>query len=308
MDTDYQFPNKDNYFVNNFHVKAHKKENLEIFPTICCWTDLLGFGKPFKESNWKPNKMQWGKILNRLREVSKILSQTDCSFPDYNFCLFLNDGIIRNFDFGKLIYQNSINSENALYSLSFWLRSCVIFHNLLKKTELENNYPGPRTIIASGERGLYSYENIYFDDLVLNYTKASQGGLSNAARLINNPIIISNPKQLQMNTAFSKAYIIDDNASKFGMKDSTIYIENDVLNLIKSCISKDNMDLALHLDEQQDHIIFGIPDQTDTSYILGFKLKKPAVHFDYNEIRDDIYQLLSFYPWDEDKNFELEIL
>jgi len=39
---------------------------------VCAWSDLLGFGTPFKESAWQPSKHQWSAIANRLQKAYAI--------------------------------------------------------------------------------------------------------------------------------------------------------------------------------------------------------------------------------------------
>ena len=47
----------------------------------------------------------------------------------------------------------------------------------------------------------------------MNYSKPQGAELSDLAQKVGNPVVIYNPKELQMNTAFSKAFLLDEGGS-----------------------------------------------------------------------------------------------
>ena len=52
------------------------------------------------------------------------------------------------------------------------------------------------------------------------------------ANSVGNPIVIYNPKEMQMNTAFSKAYILESGGGKAGLPGNYMYIDKSVIDAI----------------------------------------------------------------------------
>lgn len=129
--------------------------------------------------------------------------------------LLLNDGMVRS-----LIWEDSSTSVD----LGMWLYSAVFAHNAVVATEPESGSPGVRTVISSGWAAEHSFGEVRVDDLVYDYTRKS-AGMSVLARQTGNPVLVSNPPQLQLNTAFSRAFLLDEAGSKHGIAGAALYVD-----------------------------------------------------------------------------------
>src|SRR5690606_33901691 len=141
------------------------------------------------------------------------------------FSLILNDGIIRSY-----LMDNGIDHNQML---GYWFRSCVFFHNDALENDSAKKLPGIRTVIAAGEKAIHNWDDLKLSDFVFNYTKVDPSGLSSIELSGNNPTILLNPNPLQMNTAFSKAFIIDEAGSKHGVGGSNFYVDESLVDLLK---------------------------------------------------------------------------
>ncbi|HZE69011.1 MAG TPA: hypothetical protein VE135_05710 [Pyrinomonadaceae bacterium] len=77
--------------------------------------------------------------------------------------LILNDGVVRT----------KIFDEHEFFCAYFalWFRGVVWAHLDVNEHEKKNGFPGTRTIVTAGERAHYGFDEIRFDDLILNYTR-----------------------------------------------------------------------------------------------------------------------------------------
>jgi len=286
-------------YISELDRKLKNIPNPKIVPSICCWSDLLGFGSKFTECNWILNSKQWREVINRLVRIQSILAKN--LQPPYEYSLILNDGVVRSY-----IMNNGIDH---IQMLSLWIRSCVFFHNDALEEETTNKLPGIRTIIAAGEKALHNWEDIKLSDFVFNYTKVHHSGLSSFELSGNNPTVLFNPKPLQMNTAFSKAFIIDEAGSRHGVGGSYFYVDESFIKLLK--ILSDNVDFCNGYiwEEKQDRVLFAIPKESyPHEYHLGFELQLPAISVETKALKTNVYKALSFYPHDEDpRDFKIEI-
>jgi len=268
------------------------KNDFKLLDCICSWSDLLGFGNSFKESNWEPSREQWFNILSRLIDVSMLLLYGE-KFP-WEHILVLNDGIVRNADMNSL--NESMFADSPLLSLSLWFRSIIFFHKNINNNEKQNNLPGIRTVITKGTRVYYSYEVISLDDLVIK-PKDKKNLISKFAELHGNPTLVSNNKQLQMNTAFSKAFLINESGSSAKVSGSKIFIEKNVFEYIKKFVIHNYLSGKI-IDNYKDGL-FAVKRQDEDSYIFGFELGK-MINYNDHGIKTILYPIKAFYPHDED--------
>lgn len=172
--------------------------------------------------------------------------------------------------------------------------------------EQKKGFPGARTVVAGGERLLHNWDKFTSADLLYRF-EGREKGKGSAYYEHDKHIIMENPLPLQMNTAFSKAYILDDGGGKKGLPGSNFYIEQNTLDLIKhySEIYHDHCSSYIW-NENDDNILFTIPKKgNEELFHLGFELSKP-IAFDYKGLATVVYRLNKFYPWDEDpKEFSI---
>ena len=278
-------------FINNLEKKISEMPEGSVIPTICSWSDLLGFSVPYVKSNWKPDKEEYKNIAERLRSM-QILCARNLNAHDENV-IVSNDAIMRNLNFEQINHADFI---------SMWFRSVVFFHMAVNTWEKEHGYPGMRTVIAGGERLIHTFDDVRMEDYVLNYTKKDPNGPSSFPDEWRNRIVMYSPPAFQMNTAFSKSYILDSLGSKHGLQGANIYVDESVLE----CLTH----IAAHFGVKQDQIVrektetgvrFSIVNPESGWYHLGFELSDPFPVAS-PRITTNVYKLLSFYPWDEDPN------
>ncbi len=277
--------------VSNLTVKIGHPPKLHASKCFCMWSDLLGFSNMFTSTNWDLEEAQMEAIYNRLESAhSSVLFYS--SPTERN--LILNDGIAKVFHpLPKHVDPNNI------MSISMFLRTCVELHMSINETEYENKYPGCRSVIAFGDNINYLADEVRLDDYVLNYTKPKDSDISDYARKNNNPVIIYNPKELQMNTAFSKAYIIESGGSKAGLPGNYMYIDDSVIQAIDN-YAKDKGYHPVWI-EDEDGLKYFVPRRKGefSDVVLGFcfdLIRITPTNISYNTT---VYKLLRFYPWDE---------
>ena len=69
--------------------------------------------------------------------------------------------------------------------------------------------------------------------MLLNYSRPDPADLGTLAKKHANPIVVYNPEPFQMNTAFSKSYILDSLGSSYGIRGNKFYIEHAVIDFMK---------------------------------------------------------------------------
>lgn len=183
---------------------------------IASWTDICGFGSMLENSNWDLEKLQQANIIKLLNEFSSIagrplLVNID-PFPNDKI-IILNDGIARTVD---LKHIDKLNS----YQFLIFLRDLITTHYLLLKVTKDYSL-GIRTIVAGGQRIQYSPEKttghsaLYYDN----------DKISDFGKKLLETTFVYNPIEFQMNTAFAKAFTIDNLGTKNGIKINGFYIE-----------------------------------------------------------------------------------
>lgn len=284
----------DDIYTTNLEKKLENPPELAIFDAFCIWTDLLGFGSQFYESNWHPSRKQWEKIRNRLLNAHTIAIRESSTNERL---LILNDGIARVTG----LVENPFMTY--LLQLSIFIRGGVLTHLRIKESEKEEGYPGARTVIAAGKGALYMAEEINVDDFFYNYTKPDPKGLSRSAQEYGNPAVVYNPMALQMNTAFSKAYILESGGKKAGLPGCGMYVDDSFIQLIKQLANQEEDGYLW--EENEDFIEFTVPRKAtegraykEEDVVIGFRLSKPITP-EGVPWKTTVYRILRYYPWDE---------
>lgn len=276
---------------SNLTIKIGNPPSLTVRKCFCMWSDLLGFGSLFEEKNWNLDVEQCRKIYDRLETAhSAVLYYS--SPQERN--LILNDGIAKVYH----PYTKKIGPNNIL-SISLFFRSCVELHMSISKAEHDIGYPGCRSVIAFGDNIEYLADEIRLDDYILNYSKPQGSDLSELAKKTGNPVVVYNPKELQMNTAFSKAYMIEAGGTRSGIPGNYMYIDQSVLDGI-ALYAKDSGYVPLQIKDK-DGIKFFVPYKEGnlSEVIIGFCFDKEVIVPSDIRYRTKVYKLLRYYPWDE---------
>jgi len=260
----------------------------KLVPALCSWSDLLGFGSLVSQNNWSPNEEQWRKIAKRLRDAQAFGIQ---SVGPREYMFVSNDGFIRNIDLSRELGHIQI--------LSLWLRGIVWYHISVNSNEKANNSPGTRTVIAGGNRLLHNWDKFTQADLFYDFEGRDMGPQSTYARANAIPIM-ENPLPLQMNTAFSKAYILDDGGTKAGLPGNRLYIEKTAIDMINHLAQIYSEHCGKPIwEERKNGFFYAIPYPDNSAYQLGFELSQP-IDFDHRGLKTIVYEARKFYIYDMD--------
>lgn len=294
MDFSKLFKGAKKEFGSNLTMKIGHPPKMKSSSCFCLWSDLLGFSKIFVEANWELNKSQMEKIYSRLEAAHS--SALYYSTP-FERNLILNDGIAKVFH-----PKSKVEDKNNILSISIFLRSCVELHMSINETEHENGFPGIRTVLAFGENIEYLTEEVRFDDYVWNYSKPKGSEISSLANSVGNPIVIYNPKEMQMNTAFSKAYILESGGGKAGLPGNYMYIDKSVIDAIdKYAIDKGYHPIWQVNGDMMNYFVPYVNGDL-SRVVLGFSFDKNVIHSQGIIYETEVYKLLRYYPWDEYTN------
>lgn len=178
----------------------------EIMDCVCCWYDLLGFGAPFINAKWNLHNKEAECSIKRVIGEADYFSGFYSS--SYAKKLHINDGIISNYDVDR-------NVPDSLKGLLLFLEAILTDFDALNTVDQRNGFPGVRGVITLGQRVVYDTTNI--------------------SHLINTDTdMCYHPREFQMNTAFSKAFIVEESGSRAGIVGPSLYLDQELLQLIES--------------------------------------------------------------------------
>lgn len=278
------------YWSTNLDLKISTPPNMQTRDCFCLWSDLLGFSKIFYECNWILTESERKRIYQRLQAAHNIvLSQS--SPLERN--LILNDGIAKVFN-----PKNYCEDINNLLNISLYIRSCVMLHIMINKSEKRMELPGCRSVLAFGENIEYLADDIRYDDYVMNYSKPKGSNISNVARRTGNPIVVYNPKELQMNTAFSKSYLLEAGGSKAGLVGNQFFVDESSLTAIIA-FAKDKGYSPIWEDREEGLCLFVPYKNNNDKVVMGFCFDKDIIIPKDVRYNTRVYILKRYYPHDE---------
>lgn len=290
MDFSKLFKNIAKDFGSNLTYKIGNPPTLKTKPCFCMWSDLLGFGQIFQDSNWILNEEVKRRVYERLEAAhSAVLYYSSPTERD----LILNDGIAKVFH-PKSKYED----RNNILMISLFIRSCVELHISINETEHKLGLPGCRSVLAFGESIEYIADDIRFDDYVLNYSKPKDSNISNVAKRTGNPIIVYNPKELQMNTAFSKSYLLEAGGSKAGLVGNQFFVDESSLTAIIT-FAKDKGYSPIWEDREEGLCLFVPYKNNNDEVVMGFCFDKDIIIPKDVRYNTRVYILKRYYPHDE---------
>lgn len=291
IDFSHMFKGIPDKWGSNLSKKIGNPPELKSRHSFCLWSDLLGFGNIYSDNNWNLSKKQKREVYKRLLAAhSSVLYYSQ---PDEKN-LILNDGIAKVY-----IPDESIFGKGDIHSISRYFRSCIELHMAINQNEKAAGYPGCRSVIAFGDCIEYLAEEIKLDDYVMNYTKPEGQKISRIAERTGNPTVIYNPKELQMNAAFSKAYILEGGGTKAGLPGNNMYIDQSVVDAI--IIYGEAKGLSHVWQELDDELRLLIPYKENNlnEVVIGFAFDKKVITPDVKRYSTRVYKLLKLFPFDE---------
>ncbi len=231
-------------------------EEVKIVPCICCWYDLLGFGAPFMAAQWDLHKEAAASSIKRIITEAEYFS--GLSSTSYGKKMHLNDGIISNYD---------IDTDTSFMGVLLFLDAIIADFDSLNWRDQANGYPGVRGVITCGQRVCYDHTNL--------------------THLVNtDEDTCYHPREFQMNTAFSKAFLVEESGSKAGIAGPSLYIDFEIFGKLRSYAGIKIMEQA-----KDSEIIFVIEDNTKWMATLTFDLE--AIPYQHHGIDTIFYRLKS---------------
>ena len=207
--------------------------DIKICNSFCAWIDLLGYGKPFYGNNWDLTGPVVEQNLRRIQKLDMISLSVIEPFFEKQFTL--NDGFIINLD-----YDNILNP----WLIINWFESLISKFYLLDKTDIESGFYGARGVLAYGQRAQYRASDAVGLD---EYFRTSE---ERKTKFHDNKIVYS-PKELQMNTAFSKSSLIENAGGSNVAKNELNITEEFIVEFVKAInkIGKDDIPGVTVIDE-----------------------------------------------------------
>lgn len=268
--------------------KQLMQNEIKLYDSICIWCDLLGFGGNFTKANWNPSVEDWSHIILRLRQAYQCFMNHRTIESK---SLMLNDGMVH--------LQTMVNPRMS--DVGFLLKTFIDTHVEVNLKEEYSQYPGARTVLTFGKGCSYTFPEFRLDDFIINYTKADSTEISKDAKHFGNPIVAYNPTDFQMNTAFSKAYILDSLGRKHGLDGSSFFIDQSFFNFIEDLnknTSFDNIRIETTIKEDSiDYFVYSDAPKCEFVY-FGFEMSSP-IKVLYHDWNTEVYKIYKYYPLDE---------
>lgn len=181
-------------------------ENFEIKNCLCCWYDLLGYGAPFVNSKWDLHNSQCRDNFDRIEQL-RLLFTTSLAVKPLGTRLTFNDGFASTIDLDPI-------TPDTYYETLLFLEGALHDFESINIEDKRRNFPGARGIITLGQRFSYDCSNSTYD-------------------LLSKRITSYHPMEFQMNTAFSKAFLMEESGSRAGITGSNLYIDIEVYHYIQ---------------------------------------------------------------------------
>ena len=176
--------------------------------------------------NWDLNAAQAQgllRVLSRVYETAALPLLVDVPPKQSERVLVLNDGIARTID---LPGPRAVDRVR----LVFYLRDLLMRHYWLVPI-LKSEGLGLRTVFAGGQRVQYAPIRITGES-VLHY----RGEPSDWGKQILRQELVYHPAQFQMNTAFSRAYVIESAGSRQGIQLNRAYVEETCIEVLQQAM------------------------------------------------------------------------
>lgn len=237
------------------------KSDLEVVESFCLWCDLLGYGKAFYDSNWELSTEASYANLKRIKNL-EISLQRIPTLEDR--MLSLNDGFIHNLDFSNL------KILNIIYWLEFSLENFLYANRL----DIASGFYGIRGVLTYGQRAKYTTNGLTLSDLILTDNSKRKAAYEKVQ-------VTYSPSEFQMNTAFSKAYIIEADGSKKGISGNKLYIDIQFINKLVSIINNHEGTVVVgDIESIEEKVVTFFADfnHEENILVVGHYLEEVGIH------------------------------
>ena len=230
-----------------------EEKDIIICNNLCAWIDLLGYGQAFYNCGWDLTKKDAIENLKRIKKLEQVLVRIQNPISETLF--MLNDGVVYNFDMPQI---------NASFIMQ-WLIDIIQRFYWIDEWDKSNGYYGARGVLSYGQRAQYRQtDSLGRGDFIMTSEKRKDA--------YNKKRIVYTPEELQMNTAFSKSFIIEESGSKYGVKKSKLNITEEVIEKVVESVNNIKIDRFGTLGENpsEPYIIYEYDASFDNN-ILSVK-------------------------------------
>lgn len=181
------------------------------------WTDLLGYGSMLAEANFDPTHTRAKEAIERMRRFHEVTED----FSNRYFSVSnMNDAAIATRD---------MSPRAASVTYDFISRS-VDFLNAVNKIDQDDGFPGARMIIAAGLRVRpESQDELYETGNAERIIRKIRNKSADAVQVVHEALRFSPTyklsPELQVNFAFTKAYLADSDGSEAGFAGPNCFID-----------------------------------------------------------------------------------
>lgn len=289
---------------------------MKIIKNFCMWSDLLGYGAPFKECKWNLNSKEAKENLLRITLLELFFHERS---HHEEISLVLNDGIIRSLDF---------KGEKSYYERKYlsWLSRAILNYTILNENDIKNSFYGLRSVLTIGDRYEYMNNRVAMSSNVIAH--------SSVMEKLKRKTAIYSPKEFQMNTAFSKAYIMEESGSGAGLKGNNLFIDIEVLNTIRDYyedgehrwnrtkIITDETEMLGTIIEDLVSVTYKVKEEISEKYfiwsidmfmenekytLMKLWFDKDKIEYKNHGIKTDLYRLEKYNPQDEDEDYIIDV-
>lgn len=236
------------------------KEKPKIIDCFCVWYDLLGFGAPFKKAKWNLHNEECFRNYDRMK---KLEGKIHIPFANEK-TLLINDGVIKTFDVERLDYDNDMKKI-----INFLIVFIDGFFEINRIDKIGDLY---------GARGVFTYGQ-RFEHINANFSYMPHNG----------EVITYFPKEFQMNTAFSKANIIEESGSAYGVHGSNLFFDGEALEEIRIIASK-TKSYTIKEDQDENRREFDILICGQS--IIKLIFQKKLIKYNHQNIETDLWCLI----------------
>ena len=205
-------------------------ENPKIIDCFCVWYDLLGYSTPFKEANWNLHNEKCLENYERIKNLEKVFHASAAG----GITLSVNDGVAKILDITKDY------GKDMCQLIGFITFLIDDFYTINEK-----DTKGARGVFTFGQR----FEYIKGDGTV-TYRMNKNGTIQEYQNIYY-------PKEFQMNTAFSKANIIEESGCFPEDKKDYLYFDKYALDTIEY-ISKKVCTYSVSTNHTEEYFQFNI--------------------------------------------------
>lgn len=234
-------------------------EEPKVIDCFCAWCDLLGYGKIFKDAKWDLHDKSCYANFERIKKVKDLLQNPFT----LGKTLLLNDGVIKTFD------VENVPNKDITKIVNFLIQFVKGFDDVNEKDKIGDSY-GIRGVFTFGQR--YEYTDYNFIS-------------------IGREISVYFPREFQMNTAFSKANIIEESGSKHGVKGPFLYFDLFALKAIKEIANKSDSHSVKEYKED-GYYCFSIIRITNP--MITLKFEEDSIPYNNEAIETILYKLLDY--------------